>query len=207
MYCDTAGYCYSTTVNSGALLGMLLVVLVISILLFIVPLWIVFRKAGKPGWAAIVPIYNLVVAAQVAGYSGWLAILGVIPYVNVVYWIMVSLGLSKRFGHGGGFAVGLIFLGPIFLWILAAGSSRYLGAAPAQAFAQPGYGYPGQQPMPQGYGMPQQPGWQQAQAMPPQGAPLPPAHQAQAPQAPPQYSPDGRHYWDGAQWIPVPQQQ
>ena len=98
----------------------------------------IFKKAGQPGWAGFVPIYNYYVLLQVVGRPGWWLLLYFIPIVNVVILIIVLFDLSKSFGKGVGFTIGLIFLSIIFLYILGFGSSRYLGpAASAQPQAPP----------------------------------------------------------------------
>jgi hypothetical protein len=93
-------------------------------------MWKVFTKAGKPGWACLIPIYNLIVLLQIAGKPGWWVILFFIPIVSLVMSILMYVGLANRFGKGGGFAVGLVFLGPIFFAILGFGSAQYQGGAP-----------------------------------------------------------------------------
>jgi len=97
------------------------------IVFFIASMWKVFTKAGQPGWAAIVPIYNLVVLCQIAGKPVWYVLLMLIPIVNIVVAVMVWHGVSTNFGHGVGFTLGLVFLGAIFIPILAWGDSKYLG--------------------------------------------------------------------------------
>jgi hypothetical protein len=94
--------------------------------LVVVGLWQVFVKAGHPGWAAIIPFYNIYVILKIVGRPGWWLILYFIPIVNVIAWIIVSIDLAKSFGKSTGFAVGLIFLPFIFLIILGFGSDRYL---------------------------------------------------------------------------------
>jgi hypothetical protein len=64
---------------------------------------------------------------QIAGRPVWWIILFLIPIVNIVIAIMVTNDLSKAFGHGVGFTLGLIFLAEIFLPILAFGGSKYVG--------------------------------------------------------------------------------
>lgn len=96
-------------------------------LLMIVSLWKLFTKAGKPGWAAIIPIYNTIVFLEIAGKPVWWFLLLLIPFVNIVVAIIATIGFANAYGKGGGFAVGLIFLPMIFFPILAFGSSRYLG--------------------------------------------------------------------------------
>lgn len=97
------------------------------ILLMIVSVWKIFVKAGEPGWASIVPIYNAIVYLKIAGKPLWWIILLIIPFVNFIILILVVLGLAKNFGKGGGFAVGLLLLGFIFLPILAFGDAKFVG--------------------------------------------------------------------------------
>jgi hypothetical protein len=97
----------------------------------IVSLWKVFTKAGQPGWAAIVPIYNIVVLLQIVGRPMWWLVLCLIPLVNLVAAIILAIDLAKSFGKGAGFGLGLIFLGFIFYPILGFGSARYSGPAAA----------------------------------------------------------------------------
>lgn len=91
-------------------------------------MWKVFEKAGKPGWAAIVPIYNLVILLEIVRKPIWWIILLLIPFVNLIVIIILYIELAKVFGQGGGFAVGLILLGIIFIPILAFGDAKYVVA-------------------------------------------------------------------------------
>ena len=92
-------------------------------------LWRVFTKAGQPGWQALIPIWNVVVVLHIAGRPAWWIVLLVVPIVNIVVLIAVAIDLAKSFGKGGGFAIGLLLLPPIFLLILGFGSARYVGPA------------------------------------------------------------------------------
>lgn len=103
----------------GGVIGIIFAILVIA------GYWLTFVKAGQRGWAAIIPILNLLVLLRVVKRPLWWIILMLIPCVNFVVWIIIALDLSKAFGHEVGFAVGLILLGPIFLLILGFGSSAY----------------------------------------------------------------------------------
>jgi hypothetical protein len=109
--------------------------------LMIVAAWKVFTKAGRPGWAAIIPFYNVWVEWEIVGKPGWWFVFSFIPIVNIVFAILLCVWLAPRFGKGGGFAVGLIFLPFVFLPILAFDSSEYIApgapAAPAQPAAKP----------------------------------------------------------------------
>jgi hypothetical protein len=110
--------------NPALGIGMMLVWCVI-IILSIAGLWKVFEKAGEPGWAAIVPIYNIIVLLKIAGRPLWWVILLFIPVVNFIIAIMVSLDIAKRFGKSAGFGIGLALLGFIFYPILGFGDARY----------------------------------------------------------------------------------
>lgn len=116
----------------GVFAGMSAVTWIISVVLAIfavICLWKVFEKAGKPGWASIIPIYNAVVTLQIVGMSPWLLLLMLIPFANIIIAfvlnILVYVKLAGKFGKSGGFAVGLIFLNIIFMAILAFGDAEY----------------------------------------------------------------------------------
>ncbi len=95
------------------------------VVLTIAGLWKVFEKAGKPGWAAIVPIYNLVVLMEVAAKPLWWVLLMFIPFINIVVLLLVYIEVAHRFGKSTGFGWGMTFLGFIFLPILGFGDARY----------------------------------------------------------------------------------
>src|SRR6185436_10329986 len=105
----------------GSIIGLIIGILVIA------GMWKVFTKAGKPGWAAIIPIYNTIVLLQIAGKPVWWFLLFFIPVVNIVIAVMVMIGVAKAFGKGTGFALGLLFLSPIFIPILGFGDAQYIG--------------------------------------------------------------------------------
>jgi len=103
-----------------------LVIFYLAYLVFVVIMWwMVFQKAGRPGWAAIIPIYNLYTLCKVAKRPGWWWVLFLIPVVNIVVAIIVMIDLASAFGKSGAFAVGLIFLNVIFAAILALGPATY----------------------------------------------------------------------------------
>ena len=110
-----------------------LIVQLVVIALFAWVLWRIFEKAGKPGWAAIIPIYNVIVLLEIVGRPVWWVLLLFIPVVNLVIGFLLALDLSRSFGHDLAFALGLFFLGFIFYPILAFGGDTYRGPAAAQA--------------------------------------------------------------------------
>ncbi len=95
------------------------------IVLTIAGLWKIFSKAGQPGWAAIVPIYNIIVMLEVVGKPIWWILLFLIPVANLVVGIIVAIELAKKFGKGAGFAIGLILLPFIFYPMLGFGKATY----------------------------------------------------------------------------------
>ncbi len=106
--------------------GMFMVVVwLVFIVVVIASIWRVFEKAGKPGWAALIPIYNVYVLIKIAGKPGWWLLLCLIPLVNIVVLIIVYIALAENFGKGVGFALGLIFLSFIFFPMLAWGNAVY----------------------------------------------------------------------------------
>jgi len=102
-------------------------------LLILVSFWKLYSKAGEPGWAVLIPIYHTVVLLRVAGRPWWWLLLLCIPMINVVVCFVIFFDLARNFDKGAGFALGLIFLGFIFLPVLAFGRAEYnppSGAAP-----------------------------------------------------------------------------
>jgi hypothetical protein len=97
------------------------------VVLMIASGWKIFSKAGKPGWAAIVPIYNIIVLLEIVKKPLWWIVLFFVPLANFVAVILVSIALAEKFGKSTGFGLGLAFLGFIFAPILAFGDARYKG--------------------------------------------------------------------------------
>ncbi len=87
--------------------------------------WKVFEKAGRPGWEALVPIYNLYVLTVITGQPGWLVLLCLIPLINVVATGLLFWKLAERFALTWPFAIGLLLLPFLFLPILGFGEYRY----------------------------------------------------------------------------------
>jgi Family of unknown function (DUF5684) len=115
--------------NSGSIMGGIvgLIVCLAIGLVIVASIWKVFAKAGQPGWAAIVPIYNIIVLLNIVGKPLWWIILFMIPLVNIYAAFVVMTGLAKSFGKSTGFGLGLMFLGVFFFPILGFGSASYIG--------------------------------------------------------------------------------
>ena len=106
------------------------ITLFISILImafFIFVYWIIFTKAGEGGWKSLIPIYNIYILYKITWGNGLIFLLLLVPFVNFIVGILTINKLSKCFGHGLGFTLGLLFLPIIFLPLLAFGDSRYEG--------------------------------------------------------------------------------
>jgi hypothetical protein len=111
--------------SAGASIG--IIVYIVIVIFELAAMWRVFTKAGRYGWGAIIPIYNIYLLCKIAGRPGWWTVLFFIPIVNLVMAIIVWHGISRAFGHGAGFTVGLILLPFIFIPILGFGDSQYGG--------------------------------------------------------------------------------
>lgn len=110
--------------------GMVFMVIVLALLVLVIAgFWKVFTKAGQPGWAAIVPIFNLYILLKIAGRPWWWLILFVIPIVSIIVTIIVSIDVAKSFGKGVVFGIGLALLAFIFYPILGFGDAEYQGPA------------------------------------------------------------------------------
>lgn len=118
---------YDAAYGSGGIpVGFVAVYLAVLVLMF-VSFWKIFVKAGKPGWAGIIPIYNYFVMLEVVGRPVWWLLLFFIPIVGLVTWTIVVNDLAKSFGKSTGYTVGLILLPFVFWPMLAFGSAKYGG--------------------------------------------------------------------------------
>jgi len=110
----------------GAGVAMIIVYLLIAVVL-IVSYWKIYVKAGKPGWAAIVPIYNIIVLLEIVKKPVWWIVLFFIPCANIVALVLVSLEFVKVFGKPSWHAVLMILLGVIYAPYIAFSDAKYVG--------------------------------------------------------------------------------
>ena len=108
----------------GAFAGVLGLAVAIVV---IAGMWKTFEKAGKPGWGAIIPIYNIILLLEIAGRPLWWFFLLLIPVVNFVVAIIVAIDVARNFGKGAGFGLGLALLSFIFYPILGFSDAQYQG--------------------------------------------------------------------------------
>jgi hypothetical protein len=109
----------------GMIIGLAVAVLTI------IGMWKVFVKAGKPGWGAIVPIYNIILICEITGRPTWWVVLTLIPFVNFIVLIILFIDLAKAFGKSAGFGLGLAILPLIFFPMLGFGSAQDRGPSVA----------------------------------------------------------------------------
>lgn len=102
-----------------------LIIMLAIVIFLLASFWKLYTKAGEPGWAVLVPIYNLYVFVKIAGKPWWWLLLMLIPLVNLIVSIMLTISFAKAFGKDVGYAIGLIFLGFIFYPMLAFGDATY----------------------------------------------------------------------------------
>jgi hypothetical protein len=125
---DDYSVSYSADMSNNPVFWIIYAVVVV---VAIIALWRVFTKAGRPGWAAIVPIYNIYTLVKVSGNSGWFTLLYFIPIVNVIISVVVALGVAKNFGKSGVFGfIGLWLFSLIGYLIIGFGSAQYVGEKP-----------------------------------------------------------------------------
>lgn len=117
--------------GSSVFAGLLLIIYLISIigsLISLIAMWKIFTKAGKPGWAVIVPIYNIVVLFEIIELEWWHVLIALfVPFAVFIYIIIIDIKLAKVFGKGTGFTLLLIFIPVVGQLMLAFGNATYNG--------------------------------------------------------------------------------
>ena len=105
--------------------------MVVSLIIGIIGLaaqWKLFTKAGEAGWKCIIPIYNAYIIFKIVYGNGWKFLFLCVPVLNIIFSIGYLIRLAQVYGKSTAFGIGLIFLNPIFMIILAFGDSSYQGA-------------------------------------------------------------------------------
>ena len=91
--------------STGMFAGSWLIADLVIAVLVLAGLWTTFQKANRPGWAAIIPIYNIYTIVKIAGRDGWWVILYFIPFVNIIVHLIVSVDVAKAFGKSDVFGI------------------------------------------------------------------------------------------------------
>jgi Family of unknown function (DUF5684) len=115
----------------GQIPGIVWVIYIAVIALMLVSMWKLFTKAGKPGWASIVPFYNNVVMLEIAGKPIWWFFMLFVPFANIVFAFLTLYHFSKSYGKAEGFSIGVALLSFVFIPLLAFSDAKYQGPAPA----------------------------------------------------------------------------
>lgn len=97
------------------------------IIVVIAGLWKVFEKAGKPGWAAIVPIYNMICLVEISGKELWWIVLFFLPVANIIAAFVIAIEIAKKFGKDTTYGIGLALLPFIFYPLLGFSDAQYQG--------------------------------------------------------------------------------
>jgi hypothetical protein len=115
-----------------AVLGSMMLVFLAIFVVFVIGGWKVFTKAGQPGWAIIIPIYNIYILLTIVGRPAWWIILFFIPIANIVVGLLVAIDLAKSFGQSTVFGIVLLFLFSFIGWlVLGFGNYKYVGPGAA----------------------------------------------------------------------------
>ena len=128
----TYGMTSAASSMPGWMIGVCVAVGVIACLYMLIVLIKVFKKAGKPGWHAIIPILNAYDEFEIAEGKGIRFLLLLIPIYNIYVMIKFDIDFAKSFGKDTAFGIGILFLAPIFLGILAFGKDQYVGPVIAE---------------------------------------------------------------------------
>jgi hypothetical protein len=118
-------------IQIAIILSIIMIPVMIISVIVLIAYWKIFEKAGKPGWAAIVPIYNIIVLLEIVGKPLWWILLLIFPCTSIFISIWLLNLLSKSFGQSEGFTVGLLLLPFIFFPLLGFGNYQYIGPAGA----------------------------------------------------------------------------
>lgn len=102
-----------------------LILPLIILLISLISRWKIFEKAGEKGWKSIIPFYSTFTFCKITFGSGWYLLLVFIPFVDLIMYIMMYIKLGKKFNKGKLFTLGLVFLTPIFILVLAFDKSEY----------------------------------------------------------------------------------
>lgn len=142
-------YYYDSSLSEGMAIGLVAFAIIISVIAIaaavmqIIGMWKMFKKAGKGGWEAIIPVYNYIVLIEISGLPMWYIALFFVPFANIYAMIMVNIEIAHRFGKSTGFGVLTTFFPFVCYPILGFGNARYSGMmAYTNANQQAMYGVP-----------------------------------------------------------------
>lgn len=109
---------------SGIYIFILVIIVIVAAALS--GMYKMFEKAGQPGFGAIIPFYNIWCMCDMVFHNGRLFFFSLVPFVNIVFGIILQFKMAAVFGKGNAFGFGLVFLPPVFYCILGFGSAVYI---------------------------------------------------------------------------------
>lgn len=116
------------TMNSEIMMGLFLGIILFIIVLCLISIisnWKIFNKAGKPGWASIIPFYNYVVMIQIAKLPMVYLLLMFVPIAQIYAIFKINIEIAKKFGKSAGFGIGMTLVPIIFVPLLAFSDNTY----------------------------------------------------------------------------------
>lgn len=143
----TSGFASDVLSILFMILGVVLVIFSVILIISIIGQWKMFKKAGKAGWEAIIPIYNVYTLCLITGVNPfWIAIVAGLSFISffismfsfissiamIYFGVLIAVSTARSFGKDDGYALGLYFLGPFFQLALGVGKSEYLGPKPME---------------------------------------------------------------------------
>jgi len=132
---------YDSGSRGFSALGFIPLIIILAIAVFVIAgMWKIFTKAGKPGWAVIIPIYNYIVMCEIVGKPIWWFLLMICPCINFIFVIWVWNLVCKSFGKSEGYTVGVVLLPFIFVPMLGFGDAVYLGPTAKEAIGNNRFG-------------------------------------------------------------------
>jgi len=131
-------YSYQYTEIDPTLFVLILLSSLVVGVIGVIASWKIFSKAGKPGWASLIPFYNVIVLLQIVGRPWWLLLLLMLPFVNIVITVLLAIDLARSFGKSTAFGViALWFFSFIGYLILAFSDAQYAGPAGSEGTDHP----------------------------------------------------------------------
>lgn len=117
----------------AAFFGFILLFALLISVISIVAMWKLFEKAGKPGWASLIPIYNTLVMIEIVGKPTIWILWLLIPCTSPIFAIWLINLFVKSYGKDEAYTVGILLLPIVFLPLLAFGNNPYIGPTAAEA--------------------------------------------------------------------------
>lgn len=141
----------AASLGAGLIVGLTYGILLVCYVFRIIAEWRIFTKAGEKGWKTLIPFYNVYIEYKLTSTTKMFVIFLIVTFLAALGGQCTSTGtvakilifiinviaiyftvrrwscLSKAFGKGSGYTVGLTFLHPLFIMMLGFGKAEYIG--------------------------------------------------------------------------------